>query len=95
MLGKSKKQNNFLKILSSCLFYIASDVPAHRELNLEEKRYFKPGNATELTEKLIYFLAHPLTPTQKTTQIQKISKIYNWDRICEEVLRVYGEVKYD
>jgi len=53
---------------------------------------FKPGNVTELTEKLIYFLTHPLASSQKLTQIQKISKIYNWDRICEETLRVYGEV---
>ncbi|OQX86392.1 MAG: hypothetical protein B6D55_06240, partial [Candidatus Omnitrophica bacterium 4484_70.2] len=59
----------------------------------EEKRYFKPGNITELREKLIYFLTHPLTPTQKLTKnLQKISKIYNWDRICEEVLRVYWKL---
>lgn len=80
-----------MEALSFGLSCIVSDIPAHRELNLEEKRYFKPGNVTELTEKLTYFLTHPLTPTQKTVQIQKISKIYNWDRICEEILEVYRE----
>ena len=81
-----------LEALSFGLSCIVSDIPAHRELNLEEKRYFKPGNVTELREKLIYFLTHPLTSTQKAAQIQKISKIYNWDKICEKTLRVYGEV---
>jgi glycosyltransferase involved in cell wall biosynthesis len=78
-----------LEAMSCGLSCIVSDIPAHREIDLAEERYFPAGNVKQLSEKLEEFLEKPLTATEKSEQIARVVKKYNWERIAEETLEVY------
>lgn len=74
---------------SSCL---VSDIPANREVNLEEERYFKPGDIDGMARKIREFVDQPPTEEQRKQRIQQIMIKYNWTKIARKTLHVYETV---
>ncbi len=72
---------------SSCL---VSDIPANREIDLEEERYFKPGNVVQMARKLKRFIGRPVTEEERVKRIQTITDKYNWTEISQKTLDVYN-----
>ncbi|MFA5119232.1 MAG: glycosyltransferase family 4 protein [Candidatus Omnitrophota bacterium] len=81
-----------LEAMSYGLSCIVSDIPANREVELANDRYFEPGNIEELAKKIIEFVNKPLTKAEKDAQRELIAKNYNWDRVAEQTLSVYKSV---
>lgn len=81
-----------LEALSYGLSCLVSDVPANREIGLEDNRYFEPGAIKELSEKIREYVVRPLTPEQKDQQIDLICKKYSWAAIADKTLAVYRQV---
>jgi len=78
-----------LEAMSYGLSCVVSDIPANREVGLQEDRYFKAGNIQQLAEKIIEFISKPLSPDEKSRQISLISEKYDWGRIAQQTLEVY------
>ena len=78
-----------LEALSYGLSCLASGIPANRELDLEEERYFTPGDIDLLSYKLLEFSDKPNTEFQRQRRIQQIEELYNWNLIAQKSLAVY------
>ena len=78
-----------LEALSYGLSCIASDIPANREVELSDDRYFPPGDCEALAKKLSDFIHRPFTESERTAQIEKIRAQYNWHTIAAKTLEVY------
>ena len=77
-----------LEAMSYGLSCIVSDIPANREVELAEDRYFAPGDIKGLSAKLEEFIARTLTE-EKLDQIKHIGQNYDWGKIAEKTLEVY------
>ena len=78
-----------LEAMSYGLSCIVSDIPANREVGLQEDRFFKPGDIQQLAEKIIEFISKPLSIEEKSRQVSLISEKYDWGRIAQQTLEVY------
>ena len=81
-----------LEALSYGLSVIASDIPAHRALNLPEERLFRKGDPRSAAEKLRYFIDHPQTPEDQVEQIKRTANRFDWNLIAQKTLEVYRRV---
>ena len=81
-----------LEALSYGLSVIASDIPAHRSLNLPEARLFRMGDPGSAAQKMTYFAAHPQTAEAEVEQINRVGEMFDWDLIAKKTLDVYGRV---
>lgn len=81
-----------LEAMSYGLSCIVSDIPANREVGLENERYFKPGDIDQLKSKIAEYMNKPLSISEKELQLAKISQKYNWNKIAEMTLSVYGKL---
>jgi glycosyltransferase involved in cell wall biosynthesis len=81
-----------LEALSYGLSVIASDIPAHRSLNLPESRLFRMGDPGSAAQKMTYFAAHPQTAEAEVEQINRVGEMFDWDLIAKKTLDVYGRV---
>lgn len=78
-----------LEALSYGLPVVVSDIPANKEVNLDEDDYFKVGNVEELVKKI----EQKVKENQSLEAIKKIrdhvGKTYNWGKIAESTMAVY------
>ena len=81
-----------LEAMSYGLLCLVSDIPANREVRLNEENYFQPGDIKGLASKITEFLNKPLTDVEKRSQIGRIAKEYNWNTIAEKTLEVYKSI---
>jgi glycosyltransferase involved in cell wall biosynthesis len=81
-----------LEALSYGLSCLVSDIPANREVALEGRRYFKPGDIGGMATIIREFLPLPLTAQEKSSQIKQVAEKYHWDMIAEETLKVYRRI---
>ncbi|MCP5002411.1 MAG: glycosyltransferase family 4 protein [Planctomycetes bacterium] len=81
-----------LEALSYGLSCIASDIPANRNVELDEDRFFNAGNIKELVTKLNKFIIEPLTEEKRNKQRNLIADKYNWDKIADDTFEVYTKV---
>lgn len=81
-----------LEALSYGLSCIVSDIPANREVELSNDRFFTPGHAESLAGKIREFINKPLSDEEKTRQIQMIRERYDWEKIAEMTMEVYKKV---
>jgi len=81
-----------LEAMSYGLSCIASDIPANRNVPLDEKRFFRTGNIEEILGKIRKYIHEPLTKDEKDSQIEMIKKQYNWRRIATNTLNVYNRI---
>jgi glycosyltransferase involved in cell wall biosynthesis len=81
-----------LEAMSYGLSVLASDIPAHRSLNLPEARLFRMGDPSSAAQKMTYFAAHPQTAEAEIAQINRVGEMFDWDSIAKKTLDVYGRV---
>ena len=59
---------------------------------MSEDRFFKAGDVKALAIKVEEFIVKPLSEEDRTNQISMISERYDWEKIAEKTLEVYGKV---
>lgn len=82
-----------LEAMSYGLSCIISDIPANREVGLAEERYFNPGDIKGLAAKIKVFINRPFSEAERLSQIRHLTEKYDWNKIAEETLKVYQEIK--
>ena len=82
-----------LEAMSFGLSCIASDIPANRNIGMEENRFFKAGDIQALANKIKEFIDKPLTDEEKSRQIERVTKVYNWENIADMTLDIYQQVE--
>jgi glycosyltransferase involved in cell wall biosynthesis len=78
--------------MSYGLSCIASDIPANREVWLENDRFFKSGDVDAIALKIQEFIQRSLNEEQRKKQINTIAEKYNWEKIAEKTLAVYKDM---
>jgi glycosyltransferase involved in cell wall biosynthesis len=81
-----------LEAMSYGLSVLASDIPAHRSLNLPDDRLFRMGDPVSAAQKMSYFAANPQTAEAEVEQINRVGEMFDWDSIAKKTLEVYGRV---
>jgi glycosyltransferase involved in cell wall biosynthesis len=84
-----------LEALSYGLSCVVSDIPANREVELNNDRFFKTGRTESLSAKIREFINNPLSNGEKTRQINMIRERYDWGKIASMTLEVYRKVHFD
>jgi glycosyltransferase involved in cell wall biosynthesis len=81
-----------LEAMSYGLSCIASDIPANRNVALDEKRFFQTGNIESLAERIREFINKPWRAEDRKEQIDMVAANYDWGKIADETLKVYKRV---
>ncbi len=80
-----------LEALSYGLSCLVSDIPANKEIELEEDRYFSVGNVDDLGRKMAHLCTRPTAEKEKNLQIRRIAENYNWKKIAASTFHVYDK----
>lgn len=84
-----------LEALSYGVSCLVSDIPANREVGLEDSRYFKPGNLFRMTRKMIKFLSLGSGEQRmREVRMRRVMEHYDWDLIAFRTSEVYGGLLY-
>lgn len=89
---------SLLEAISYGVPVLVSDIPANKEVGLEQELYFHCGNVQDLGEKIALALKNPQSEEnrRKSQQLQHdILRTYNWDDIAEKTSRVYEKAFYN
>ena len=78
-----------LEAMSYGLSCIVSDIPANRNIELSENRFFEPGNVKLLNVKLKEFIADLWKEEDRDNQILMIKERYKWSKIADETIKIY------
>ena len=81
-----------LEAMSLGLSCVASDIPANREVGLQDMRYFPPGDRDKLEKILAHFIHHPPTAEERLLQTRTIAAKHDWDNIAQRTFAVYQEL---
>ncbi len=81
-----------LEAMSYGLTCIASSIPANRNVELVEERYFEAGDINALAEKISEFINKPWGEDERRKQIDTVAVKYNWKNIADQTLEVYKNV---
>jgi glycosyltransferase involved in cell wall biosynthesis len=80
-----------LEALSYGLQCIASDIPANKNVDLNDDNFFQTGQIDKLAAKLIAFSRRQISTDDKAAQLAMIQKDYNWDAIAGETFKIYNK----
>lgn len=78
-----------LEAMSFSLPVLISDIPAHREFNINPARYFQCGKKKALQEGIERIVNVDLTIEEEAYYQYELGKKYNWLKIAEQTIRVY------
>ena len=78
-----------LEALSYGLPCVVSDIPAHKNVHLDNSNFFQTGNTRDLADKLRLFASMPMKEDAREMQIEMIKQKFNWDQIAAETYKVY------
>jgi len=81
-----------LEAMSYGLSCVASDIPANRNVELNNDRFFKPGDIKALGVKIKEFIDKPWEEDDKKKQIRTVAEKYSWRKIALETLKVYKHI---
>ena len=81
-----------LEAMSYGLSCIVSDIPANREVDLNDDRYFKPGEIEGMAAKIREFSRKEMNAKEREKQIEYIRENFDWVKIAERTLEVYRKV---
>jgi len=81
-----------LEAMSYRLSCVVSDIPANRNVELDEERFFKTGDIASLKGKIGQYINKPWKEEEIRNQIDIITKKYNWAVIAEETYHVYKRI---
>lgn len=80
-----------LEAMSYGLSCIASDIPANKNVELSNDRFFKAGDVNALAAKIRELIDKPLTKEETGKMRDIIAEKYNWTKIADETLKVYKQ----
>lgn len=83
-----------LEAMSYGLSCLASDIPANRNVELSDNRFFRPGDIGGMLAKIKQYMATPWNEIDSNRQKTLIAEKYNWATIANETLKVYRQVNY-
>jgi glycosyltransferase involved in cell wall biosynthesis len=78
-----------LEAMSYGLSVLVSDIPANREVGLQDDRYFKCGDVADLREKMSLLLEKEISVEERNRVRTQIGKKYDWDDIARRTIAVY------
>jgi glycosyltransferase involved in cell wall biosynthesis len=81
-----------LEALSYGLPVLVSNIQQHKEIPLDEMRYFNLGDINDLSDKLIVSYEKGITETEREKYRSIIEEQYNWDNIANKTLMIYQKV---
>ncbi|GAB6077203.1 glycosyltransferase family 4 protein [Desulfurobacterium crinifex] len=81
-----------LEALSYRLSVLVTDIPPHREIELEKFRYFELGNVRELSALMVKLFKEGISKLETERYMSMLKEMYNWDTIALKTLEVYKEV---
>lgn len=82
-----------LEAMSYGLSCIVTDIPANKNVRLDDARTFRPGDIEALSRLIAHYLATPLSDAEKQAQITYIKETFNWLTIAAKTLCVYEDVR--
>jgi len=78
-----------LEALSYGLRVLASDIPAHLELDLRPQEYFRLGDVSMLAARMRGLCREQPTPSELSAVRERVARQYEWSRIAAQTLAVY------
>jgi glycosyltransferase involved in cell wall biosynthesis len=78
-----------LEAMSYGLSCIASDIPANRNVELHEERFFKVGDVNALSVRIREFIDKPWEVEDRRDQLDIVAEKYDWEKIANETMKVY------
>ncbi len=81
-----------LEAMSFGLPVLVSDIPANKEVDLPEKRFFECGNISDLQNRIEKLIDIELTDIEKQDITNQIVQKYNWEKIARQTVKVYEKV---
>jgi glycosyltransferase involved in cell wall biosynthesis len=84
---------SMLEAMQEGIPVLASDIPPHQQLINEERgMLFESGNLNSCINSLGWAIHHPQQLAEIAKNAQKHMQMYNWDRVTEQNLKLYGDV---
>jgi glycosyltransferase involved in cell wall biosynthesis len=80
-----------LEALSYGLAVVASDIPAHRELDLDSDAYFPVGNVEELAGRLVAAASRPTSEFHRRERRRRVAELCDWGAAARATLAVFQE----
>jgi glycosyltransferase involved in cell wall biosynthesis len=84
-----------LEAMSYGLAVLVSDILPNQEVPLRSYRFFRRGDINHLVNKLKESLDRGLPEAERKEMETQILEIYNWDKIAEQTIEVYGKVLHN
>jgi glycosyltransferase involved in cell wall biosynthesis len=81
-----------LEAMSYGLSCIASDIPANRNIEMENERFFEVGDIESIAAKIRSFIHKSWTKKDREKQIKMVAEEYNWEKIANKTLKIYEKV---
>lgn len=81
-----------LEAMSYGVSCVASDIPANRNIKLDDDRFFNVGDIRLISEKIKEYIDEPWNAEDRNRQINMIAEKYDWNIIADETLIVYKQV---
>ncbi|MCU7494826.1 MAG: glycosyltransferase family 4 protein [Ignavibacteria bacterium] len=81
-----------LEAMSYNIPVLISDIPQHKEVNLDNKRYFRLGDIEDLKAKIVQLISEGISEKEKSEFNHLIREKYNWDTIALDTIKLYKEI---
>ena len=81
-----------LEALSYGLTPLVSDIPANKEVGLDQKYYFRCGSVDDLRGRLSDLMSHDIEDAEKKKFQSMVAQRYNWSEISRQTIAVYARL---